>query len=61
MKKRNALLAIILAFTLLMPAGVMAAEAPPTDKAPQSLEEIAAAKAALLTGTYGTTLSLIHI
>ncbi|GJM81025.1 penicillin-binding protein [Paenibacillus sp. HMSSN-139] len=55
MKKRNALLAIILAFTLLMPAGVMAAEAPPTDKAPQSLEEIAAAKAALLTGTYGTT------
>ncbi|MBW4839030.1 MAG: beta-lactamase family protein [Paenibacillaceae bacterium] len=55
MKKRNALLAIILAFTLLMPAGVMADEAPPTGKAPQSLDEIAAAKAALLTSTYGTT------
>jgi CubicO group peptidase (beta-lactamase class C family) len=54
-KRRNAFLAMILAFTLLMPASVMAAEAPPTDKTPQGLEQIAAAKAALLTGTYGTT------
>lgn len=54
-KKRNAFLAIILAFTLLMPASVMAAEAPPTDKTPQGLEQIAAAKAALLTSNYGVT------
>ncbi|WP_397364772.1 serine hydrolase domain-containing protein [Paenibacillus sp.] len=54
-KKRNALLAIILALTLLMPTGAMAAEATETNAAPQSLEEIAAAKAALLTTTYGTT------
>ncbi|WP_059041116.1 serine hydrolase domain-containing protein [Paenibacillus rubinfantis] len=54
-KKRNALLAIFLALTLLMPTGAMAAEATETNAAPQSLEEIAAAKAALLTTTYGTT------
>ncbi|MDU4698622.1 MAG: serine hydrolase domain-containing protein [Paenibacillus sp.] len=38
-----------------MPTGAMAAEATETNAAPQSLEEIAAAKAALLTTTYGTT------
>ncbi|ANS76687.1 serine hydrolase [Paenibacillus yonginensis] len=54
-KKRNVYLAIILAFTFLMPTGVMAAEAPPANTAPQGLKEIAAAKAALLTGTYGAT------
>lgn len=54
-KKRNAFLALILALTLLMPTGTMAAEATDTKATPQGLVEIAAAKAALLTGTYGTT------
>ncbi|MFR9710315.1 serine hydrolase domain-containing protein [Paenibacillus sp. MB22_1] len=54
-KKRNAIFAIILTLTLWLPGGAMAAETPPTNTAPQGLEEIAAAKAALLTDTYGTT------
>ncbi|MGG6310193.1 serine hydrolase domain-containing protein [Paenibacillus macerans] len=55
-KKRSAWLAILLMVSLLLPTGAMAAGTEATtDSSTQGLAKIAAEKAALLTGTYGTT------
>ncbi|GAB6928090.1 serine hydrolase domain-containing protein [Paenibacillus sp. JCM 10914] len=56
MKKRlSRLLVSLLTVSMLIPAGVMAADDSKTGTVGGNLEKIAAEKAALLTGTYGTT------